>query len=144
MTTDKKIIMTTVNLVASRKHFTKWFAREKADGVKKAWYFYHQMCDQVQVLDTRDMLNQMIEVNKIQGFNYSKTIPGVQLGAKSVNLLVFRHEDETKNFYGLNLETGKSLIDELSLALGYWPADCEIVIAEVTHVLPISQPKKKR
>ena len=143
--TTKTLTSISVNLVEARKHFTKWFAREKADGIKKAWYFYHQACDQVQVLDTRDLLNEMIEMYIAQGYTHTKTLPGLTLGTKSINLLVFRHQDETKNFYGVDAETGKTSFDTLSTALGYYPADCEVVIAEVTHVLPTKpQPKKKK
>lgn len=134
-----------ININESRKEVAQFFKNDKEDGVKKAWYFYHRDCDRMMAIDTKEQLNQAVELYTLQGFKHTKTISaGNTLGAKIVKIHVFRHHDESKNFYGYT-ESGDVCYDTLSLALGYKPADCEIIIAEVVHVLaPIQQKKKKR
>lgn len=134
-----------INLVECRKEIVQFFKNDKQDGIKKAWYFYHRDCDKIMAIDSREQLNQAVILYESQGFRFTKTISVTHdtCGAKVVRLHVYRHDDESKNFYGYSQE-GKKSYDTLSMALGYKPADCECVIAEVIHVLPTTQTKKKK
>jgi hypothetical protein len=127
---------TTINLVETRDFFTKFLQKEKNDGVKKAWYYYHQTEDEVMALDDRSQFLEMVELYKSQNVIHTKTLvkDGV-LGAKKANMLVFRCKDETKHYP----------LDPLSLSFDYYPADCEMVIMEIIHTLPPkTQTKKKK
>ena len=123
------------NIAAERKSLTDYFKKEKADGIKKAWYYWHQAAGQLMALDTKDMYNEMVELYKSQGILQYKTIvKDGELGCKKANMIVFRNVDETKRYE----------FEHLSLALGYMPADMEMIILEVTHVLPTPSTKKKK
>jgi len=134
-----------INLVESRKEVVEFFKNDKQDGIKKAWYYYHRDCDAIMAIDTRDQFNEAVSLYETHGFKFTKTISVTHdtCGAKIVKLHVYRNENESMNLYGYT-EEGKMSYDTLSMALGYKPADCECVIAEVTHVLAPVQPKKKK
>ena len=132
------ITSTTIDLELQRKLITNFFKREKENGIKKAWYYYHQEVADIMALDNKEMYNDAIEIYKSQGFVHTETIcKDGTLGCKKAKMHVFRNIDETKRY----------AMDPLSLAFDYWPADCEVVIFEVWHVAPVKpqmQKKKKR
>jgi hypothetical protein len=124
-----------LNLVELRKQFIDYFRREKNDGIKKAWYYWHHDTKQPMAADTRDMFDKIIMLYASQGILHSKSISkdGI-LGVKKATMHVFRNIDETKKYS----------YDQLSLAFGYMPADNEMVVVEVCHNLPAVQVKKKK
>ena len=125
----------TINIAEDRRFFTHFFQKEKNDGIKKAWYYYHQIAGEVMALDKRSDFNDMLELYKSQGFIHTKTlVKDGTLGVKKANMLVFRNQDETKQYP----------FDPLSLSFDYLHADCEIVIMENIYTLPQTQTKKKK
>jgi hypothetical protein len=123
------------NLVENRKQIEKFMASEKANGIKKAYYMWHFQANDITAFDTREMFNNQVELYLSNGLKLSKSMNRDGMcGVKKATMHVFRHEDETKHFG----------MEALTLGFDYLPADCEMIIMEVTHVLPPSTKKKKK
>jgi hypothetical protein len=93
------------NKDSARKQFTDFLNRDRKDGVKKAWYFWHYGANQAQAIDTPQQLQGQINLYKSQGIELYETTPISNelcnvFGIKSGNHLKFRNKDESKNISG--------------------------------------------
>ncbi len=115
--------MATITLIEPiKQEFKQFLKNDKKDGVRKAWYFYHRASNQIQAIDTHSQLEIFLSVYREQGILPSETInKNSAYCARLVTLHVFRKEGATLHNFD----------DKVAIALGYMPAACETVIAEV-------------
>jgi len=119
-----------INFEPIKQEFKQFLKNDKKDGIKKAWYFYHNKSGQIQAIDTVSQLEYFTETYRSQGILPYKTINKRSMyGARLVTLHVFRKEGGSIT-NGIDTE-GNICYDKVALALGYLPANCETVIAEV-------------
>ena len=125
-----------INIEAIRNKVKTFFKHDKQDGVKKAWYFYHNDTNQFMAMDRSDFETQ-VALYKSQGLIQYKEVKGESLGSKSCKVLVFRLEDLS--------DPREFKPDILGMGLGYFTGSAETVIAEVVHSSTGSfTPKKKK
>ena len=122
-----------INFVKIRKAITRFFKKEKKDGVKKAWYYTHINERLNMAFDTKAQFEEAVKFYESQGIFFYKTIDkkteAMNLGAEDCKLHIFRKEGATlQKCYNKN---GLYAVDEIACSLGYLPADCELTIAEV-------------
>ena len=140
--------LVTVNLEAVRNSVSGFMKNDKTAGVKKAWYFHHIQLNQTQVMDTRVELQDQLDLYAQNNIKLYKTIkPSSQsikkVGAVDVTLYVYRNDNDVYH-RGNNLN-GEFVVDTVSVTFDYFPADCELCIAEVVYQKnKATQPKKKR
>jgi hypothetical protein len=94
-----------INKDSARKQFNGFLNRDRKDGVKKAWYFWHYEGNQTQAIDTPQQLEGVIAGYKSQGIELYETTPITKelckvFGIKGGNHLKFRNKDESKNISG--------------------------------------------
>jgi len=96
---------TVINKDSARKEIISFLNKDRKDGVKKAWYYWHYQMQQPTALDTPQQLQSVIDLYKSQGIELYKTTPITNelceiFGIKGGNHLKFRALDETKNLSG--------------------------------------------
>ena len=113
---------TILNIQSFKEYAKQFLKNDKKDGVKKAWYFYHREAGQIQAIDEKWQFEAFINTYDIQGIKLDKTInKNSGLGAKLLTLYIFRKEGSVIR----NVAE-----PDISLAVGYLPADCETCILE--------------
>ena len=76
-----------INIEAIRNKVKTFFKHDKQDGVKKAWYFYHNDTNQFMAMDRSDFETQ-VALYKSQGLIQYKEVKGESLGSKSCKVFL--------------------------------------------------------
>ena len=122
-----------VNFEEFRNHLKKTIREEKKAGNKKIFLFTHIQLNQWQIMDTNEEYKEQVDFYEKQGITLSKTIDKNEVaksfGASGCRLHVFRKEGGT--LQRCVNRKGEFVIDSVSCAFGYMPADCEFTIAEI-------------
>jgi hypothetical protein len=123
-----KIEQRFINKDSARKQFNGFLNRDREDGVKKAWYYWHYQSNQPTALDTTEQLERVINLYKSQGIELYETTPISKelckvFGIKGGNHLKFRNKDESKNI--------SNNFDPLSFAFDWMVGTAEWSIFEL-------------
>jgi hypothetical protein len=117
----------------AKNYAKKFMKRDKQDGLKKTYYFHHVDTNQIMALDNEDMFWNAVEKYKLQNvmpYKVSdKNQEAVKLGFRGCKLHVFKKQGASLHRC-LN-KSGECIIDTVSIAFDYLPADDELTIAEV-------------
>ena len=123
-----KIEQRFINKDSARKQFNGFLNRDREDGVKKAWYYWHYESNQATALDTPEQLERVINLYKSQGIELYETTPISKelckvFGIKGGNHLKFRNKDKSKNI--------SNNFDPLSFAFDWMVGTAEWSIFEL-------------
>ena len=126
-----------INLLEASVDIKNFLDQERLSGIKHAYYTWDAITNAPFVFDTEEIFRINVANYARHGVHFTHKIDvdettTTHMNVSKMSIHVYRDEDQNAIRTNCANARGESVVDVFSMTLGFFPADCQVTIIEVT------------